>query len=249
MSLDAELVLLGTGLLEPPTRQHVRAIRGLEQEIRDALRAALDREELGRELLVPDRPTYHQRLFKLKPDYAASEALLGPELGPEYQILHTRARGIMLDRRPVTEYQTLLGPRTVENSFDQDAQYAREVETVENHLRLAKDLAAGVPTPMCVAVFAGIFPEVYAMQCFEVRDVLTEKAAKDPEWIPPQWMDNAIRNLLRIPFDVAVDLTGPADRPEVGAASEPKPNGKLKLKPDRVQTPGQSIIATPEPNR
>ena len=249
MSLDAELLLLGVGLLEPPSRSHVRAIRGLEEEIKAAVREAIDRENPGPLLDVPERVTYHARLFKYQADYAALNEVIGPELATDYQLLHQRAQAIMLARRPVTEIQTLLGPRQVENSFDQDAQYAREAETVENHLRLPKDLAAGGVMPACVALFAGLFPEVYAMEVIEAWKAMRENLARDPEWLPPQWLDGAIRILFRIPFDITVDLSGP-EPPQVGAAPpEATPKGKLKLRPERLQSPGQSIIATPEPNR
>lgn len=251
MTLDAEFILLGAGLLEPPTRAHARAVPELKRQLRELLREAVDREDPGTLLLVPDRPSYFGRLFKLKPDYAAINEELGLALGGEYQLLHKRARAIMTERHPVTEVNTIVGPIIVDNSFDQDDQYAHEVETVENHERVPKDLAAGGLLPANVAVFAGIFPEIYAWMCEEVRQANRDRRGKEPDWMPPDWLDGAERILFRVGFEAEVNLAAPTTAQVGTAAPAPKVGGggKLKVKAAALRTPDQTVLAPSEPNR
>lgn len=246
MGLQGELLVMATGLLEPPTRQHVRAARGLEAEIKAALLAALEREDPAPMLLVPERKTYFDRLVRYRPTYEDDQLVIGPELATEYQIVHQAAQQHMIKLRPVTEFQTVVGPRQVANSFDQDAQYALEVETVENHLRQAKDLAAGAVLPETTALFATLFPKVYASMKSTLRDACADRIFVDEEWLPPTWLEGALRIFFRVPFDVAVDISGPAP----GLSPDTAPTGgKLKLRPQAIQTPGQSTLAVPEPRR
>jgi hypothetical protein len=249
MSLDAELLLLSTGLLEAPTRSHVRAIRGVEAFIVDTLTEAIELENARPQLDVPERKAYHQRLFKLDPKYAENERVLGKDLSAEYQLLHQFARGVMLDRRPVTEMKTLVGPRTVANPPDLDNQYAAEVEAVENYKRLAKDFQAGLVIPPTVALYASLFPETYDLVCTTVRDALIARSSKDEEWYPPPWLENASRVLMRLPFDYSVTVHSPP-APKTTAAPPPDVKPKpLRLRPEAIRTQGQAIGAPSEPRR
>jgi hypothetical protein len=246
MGLQGELLVLATGLLVPPAREHVRATRAIPGEIKATLLAALEREDPAPMLLVPERKTYFDRLVRYQPKYEADHKILGEALATDYQLVHQAAQQRMIKQRPITEYQTLVGPRQVPNSFDQDAEYALEVDTVESHLRLAKDLAAGACLPQTVALFAALFPATYEAMKTILREGLSKRVYVDEEWLPPTWLEGALRILFRVPFDAVVDISAPP--PGLPAATTP-PGGKVKLRPETAQTPGQSTLNVPQPRR
>lgn len=233
MGLEAECLLLATGLLETPTAEHVRAARAYPEQIRDALAAALERSKPSFLLVIPDRVTYYDRLVKSDPDYAPVHLYLERKMGPDeataYQLAQQGAVATMIQRRPHAEVHTLVGPKDAPNSYDKDLQYSWEIEIVENHLRLPKDLAAAALVPSNVALFATLFPSVYKFAYNALRRAMDAKLGKEPDWFPDLWLDGAIRVFLQIPWDAVVDVTGP------GAI------GAVKVKPTQVQTVNQGL--------
>ncbi len=233
MGLDAECLLLATGLLETPTAEHVRAARAYPEQIRDALAAALEREKPSFLLVIPDRVTYYDRLVKSKPDYGPVHLFLGRKIGPDeadaYQLAQQKAVATMIQRRPKAEVHTLVGPVDAPNSYDKDLQYSWEIEVLENHLRLPKDMAAAALVPSNLALFATLFPSVYKFAYNALRRAMSAKKGKEPDWFPDLWLDGAIRVFLQIPWDAVVDVTGP------GAI------GAVKVKPQQVATVNQGL--------
>lgn len=235
MGLPAELLLLATGLLETPKPEHFRAARAYPEQIKDALAAALERDKPGLLLVVPDRKAYYDRLVKTKPDYAEVQITVGRYLGPDeasaYQLAQQAAVAKMIELHPHVEVHTLVGPKDVQNPYDQDLRYSWEAEIAENHLRLAKDLAAGALVPSNVGLFATLYPAVYRLAYNALRQAMRDKLARDPGWFPALWLDGAIRVFLQIPWDAVVDVTGP------GA-------GAVKVKPLQTQTVTQGLTDT-----
>jgi len=235
MGLPAEFLLLATGLLETPTMEHVRAAREYPAQLKEALRAALEREKPGLLLAIPDRKAYYGRLVKTKPDYGQVQLFVGGKLGHEeataYQQAQEAAVAKMLNLRPHAEVHTLVGPHDVANSYDQDIRYSWEAEVVENHVRLAKDLAAAALVPSNVALFATLYPAVYKFAYNELRRGMSDKKGREPDWFPALWLDGAIRVFLQIPWDAVVDVTGPSA-------------GAVKVQPLQVATVGQGLSQT-----
>jgi len=88
--LDAEKILMATGLVDLPTATHVRAADGLLADMEKELTAALDREHPGHLYVCPERLTYFDRL-STPPSYAAMglllERLVGTETSDAYQAI------------------------------------------------------------------------------------------------------------------------------------------------------------------
>jgi hypothetical protein len=233
MGLDAEFLLLATGLLETPKPEHIRAARTYPAELEVALAAALERETPGFLLVIPDRKTYYDRLVKTDPDYAAVQVYVGAKLGPDeataYQLAQQKAVATMKQHRPHAEVHTLVGPLDAPNPYDKDLRYSWEIEVVENHLRLAKDLAAAAVLPSNVALFATLYPAVYKFAYNSLRRSMSAKKARDPDWFPALWLDGAARVFWQEPWDSVIDVTGP------GAL------GAVKVRPTQVQTVSQGL--------
>ncbi len=249
MSLASDFLLLSTGLLRKPERSDVNARLAHQDEIERALAGMLEAEEPSRLLVVPERRSYFSRLVKFDPEYEANFPLLGEDLAEDYQITHMTVRNTVMERRPVTEIDTIVGPRVIDNSIEQDAQWLSELEVIESPARLVKDMAAGALLPECVALVAGMLPDAYAWMVTALGAALDKKTRVEPDWLPPSWMDGAMRIFLRIPFDAKVDVTGVTATPSVRDKPPKDPIAKLKIKPVDLQTPAQSTLAVPKVNR
>lgn len=246
MGLDGELLVLTTGLLEQPTRRHVRASREILLDFEATLREAIDREKPGHMLAIPERRAYYTRLVKFDPKYEQNAAAIGLDLAGDYQLIHQRAVAIVKQRYPITQINTIVGPVVLDNSWDQDAGFALDVETIENSRRIGKDIAAGSIVPEPVALFAGCFPEVYAAMGDTMRTLLSDKNERESDWLPPMWLDGAARIFGRVSFDADVTLAGPS-APDLGKSDTTARTGKVKLRPASVQTALQSTLTLPEP--
>lgn len=222
--LPAESILMATGLVERPTATHVRASRALLPDLRKELLAALDREDPGRLYVCPERPGYFDRLSN-EPDYEAYQAALEPLVGAEqadvYVVLHQRARRVLLDLRPVSTIDTVMGPTVLPLDSISEARWAIEVDVVEG-LRLVKDLAAGALLKEEVDVFASCFPEAYRFVTDELDAELVKRRAAKASWSPPPWLADSIRVLERLPFGATLELK-PAKAPQ---PSSPPPRAK-----------------------
>jgi hypothetical protein len=232
MGLPAEFLLLATGLLDTPTPEHVRAARAFPEQLKEALAAALERDKPSPLLVIPDRKAYFARLVKTDPDYGKVQQFVGAKLGTEeataYQLAQQAAVAKMIEQHPKTEVHTLVGPKEVANPYDQDLRYSWEAEVVENHVRLAKDLAAAALVPSNIALFATLYPAVYKFAYNALRQAMRDKLAQDADWFPALWLDGAIRVFLQIPWDAVVDVTGPSA-------------GAVKVKPLQVATVSQGL--------
>jgi len=210
---------------------------------------AVERDDPGPLLAIPERKTYFDRLVRFDPKYEDNHKAIDFDLAADYQLVHQKATAIIRNRRPVTSIETIVGPVVVDNSWDQDAAFQLDVEVVENSRRMGKDLAAGATLPEEVALFIGCFPGVYAAMGDAVRDALAKKNKREPDWIPSSWLDAACRTFFRVPFDAAVNFAGPPPPKLDGKSPDEGRLGKVKLRPAAIQTPLQSTYALPEPRR
>ncbi len=255
MGLQAEFLLLRTGLLEYPEKSHVRATSLMAKEITDAC-ASIVKQSKPKELrAVPKRKTYYDQLVKDAHDVDYAKVtpgvalLIGAEEAGAWQLLRMAAQQRLITQRPVTEMQTLVGPVAIPNSPDQDAQYALEAETMENHMRCLQDAQAGALLLSQLQLWAGLFPETYKLiagnpkegELGAVRQAMAERKMKDQEWYPPSWLDGTLRVLLQVPFEAVVNVTGPRPN-ELTSQNEKaeKPGGRLKL--DTIGQASQSQL-------
>jgi hypothetical protein len=235
--LLAETVLMASGLVAPPTATHVRAARALLDDLRDQLLAALEREEPGRLFVCPERAGYFDRLAR-EPDLAAAETALEPLIGTEaadaYTVLHQAARRTLLDLRPSSTIDTVLGPKVLPLDSISEARWALEVDTVEG-MRIMKELAAGALLKEEVDVFAACFPESYAYLLGELDLQLAKKAAAAPTWEPPMWLADSLRIFERKPFGASLELTAAKSPPP----TSPPKRGKSEIDTEALKTKSQ----------
>ncbi len=99
---------------------------------------------------------------------------------------------------------------------------------------MVKSLYSGTTLAKSVTIYASCFPETYALIVETLIDAMATKAAKEPSWLPPSWMDAAIRTFMRIPFGAQVSLSGGAETPK----------GDFKLKVGGLMT-GAQITGQP----
>jgi hypothetical protein len=236
--LPAETILMATGLVEVPTATHVRASRALLADLRGQLLAALDRDDPGRLYVCPERPGYFDRLAR-EPDYeayqAALEPLVGTELADTYVVLHQAARRVLLDLRPVSTIDTVMGPTVLPLDSISEGRWALEVDVVEG-LRIVKDLAAGALLKEEVDVFASCFSEAYRYLLDELDAELAKRRAAKASWSPPPWLADSIRVLERLPFGATLELK-PPKAPEPSAPPPRRKGGELDT--DALKTKGQ----------
>lgn len=241
------MLLLATGLLQKPERSHVLSRSEHQKEIERVIYDMVDSEDPGPLILTPERKTYFNRLVKHDPEYDANWPLLGEDLAIEYQMVHMAAVNQVVEARPITEIDTIVGPKQLDNSADHDEAWLLLVDCFESHTRIVKDLAAGALLPECVAPFATALPDAYAFMVSTLGTALQKKVRLEPDWLPPDWMDSAMRIFLRIPFDAEINVAGISAPP---APAQPKDAAtKLKIKPVDLQTPAQSVLAVPKVNR
>jgi hypothetical protein len=233
--LIAESILLATGLLEVPTRTEVAAGPVLVEELRDQLLAVLERDDPARLRVTQARPSYAERLA-LPPDYEAiTQALtsIDDAVAAEYVLLHQQAREALKARVPTAYITTSLGEVEVPPAADAQEQFLSEVDTIEIHDRLGKDAQAAALLPENVSLFAACYPQTYAWLCLEFETKRSELIAK--KMIPPYWLDDVVRTLLRLPPEAPTPLPTPASEGAKG-----KPFNAVQLR-----TPAQAAAATP----
>lgn len=237
--IEAEQILMATGLVEPPTKTHVLAARvGLTGLIRD-LADALKRSDPGRLYVCPKRPGYWERLL-VPPDYVAYgqvlEPLVGHTISDAYQAIHQRARQALKGLRPTPTIQTVLGPVPMPLDSISEGRWRIEIDVVEG-ARLLKDFAAGALLREEVDIFRASFPDTYQFLDQQLEMMLNKKRARKVSYQPPMWLADAIRVFKGLPFDASLDLSGPT-KPEPSPTSKPK---KAALKTDDLKTRGQSV--------
>ncbi len=232
--MDAESLLLATGFLRGPTATDYRAARVIGKEVVAAFTDAIDRESQGRLYAVTAPASYFDKLGDPL-DYQtigpALEAKLGAELAGQYQALQQQGRALLTARHPTTTIDTILGPQVVPNDAESDAQYRLEADTAENHLRLARDFAAGALLVEQVSLWAQLFPTTYGNVVNELRMALAKKAAKQKDWFPPFWLEDSIRTLFQMPFTGELSITGAAPLPP----RAPRPSFALKSVIDDIK--------------
>lgn len=237
--LEAEQLLMATGLLEPPTRTHVLAARSLLIEQRRMLIEVLRREEPWRLYVCPPRTGYFQRLV-VQPDYTAYsnalEPLVGAQVADTYNVIHQRARQALIGLRPVSTIQTVVGPIPMPLDAISAGRWAIEVDVIEG-LRLVKDMGAGGLLREEIDVFRAAFPDTYRYLDQVLDDWLNKRKARQPTWAPPMWLADSIRVFKGLPFDASLEVKGP-EAPEAAPPSKPR---KAPLKTDDLKTRGQSV--------
>lgn len=240
--LDAEAILMATGLVETPTATHVRASRTLQKDLRDEMLAALDREEPGRLYVCPERPGYWDKLTN-PPDYEAMEpvieAMTDTETADAYKVLHQNARQTLMDLRPKSSIETVMGDVVLPLDAISEGRWLLEVDTVEGG-RLTKDLAAGALLKEEVDVFSAVFPKTYAWLLDELNVALVKRAAAKKDWEPPLWLADSLRVLEQRPFGAKLELTG-RKAPGEGAPEPPTARSKTaKLETEDLKTRSQT---------
>ncbi len=237
--LLAETVLMASGLIDPPTHTHVWAARGQLDDLHAQLLVALDRDDPGHLYVCPERAGYFDRLTS-EPDYATIEAILEPLIGTEaadaYTVLHQAARRTLLDLRPSSTIDTVLGPKVLPLDSISEMRWALEVDTIEG-LRLVKDIAAGALLQEEVNVFAACFPESYAHLLGELDLALAKKAAAKKSWDPPLWLADSLRVFERKPFGASLELTAPKSPPPTSPPKQAK--GKVSDLTESLKTKSQ----------
>lgn len=207
----AEGILMATGLLERPTATHVRAAPGLVADLRQQLVDALDREDPGRLYVAPERPGYFDRL-SAEPDYATWAAEVerrhGAEARDAYTVLHQNARRTLLDLRPSSTIDTVMGPRSMPLDAISEARWALEVDVVEG-LRICKDIAAGGLLKEAVDVFSASFAETYAYLLGELDVELAKRGGAKASWMPPLWLGDSLRVFEKKPFGATLEIKAP----------------------------------------
>jgi hypothetical protein len=191
----AEALLLTTGLIKLPDKTTIRAAQAVEREIAAEIKAAIARENPGRLYALQTPANYFERLVKFEADYADMIEQLGPELGGEFQLKQMEAQQELLKAYPRKTIDTVVGPRPVETSEIERALYNLVADTIEDYLRLVRDLAAGVLTRAQVDIFKLIYPETFSFIGMTVTDELIRYTSKDLEWLPPLWLSDAIKTL------------------------------------------------------
>lgn len=206
-----EGVLMAAGLLDKPTTTHVRAASGILADLKKQLVEAIGREDPGRLYVCPERPSYFDRLTN-EPDYAtwadAVEQMLGTPARDAYTVLHGNARRALLDLRPVSTIDTVLGPKVMPIDAISEARWALEVDVVEG-LRIVKDIAAGALLKEEVDVLSACFPEAYAHLLEDMGTELDKRAAANQSWMPPGWLADSLRVLERRPWGATLEIKAP----------------------------------------
>lgn len=236
--LTAETILMSTGLLTTPDPTHVRADDQLLKDARDEMIAALDREEPGRLYVCPQRPGYFDRLT-IPPDYerlaVVVELMLGTETADAYTVLHQQARQTLLDLRPKSSIETVMGDLVLPLDPISDGRWLLEVDTVEG-MRLTHDLAAGALLKEEVDVFSAAFPEAYGFLLDELNKALAKRAAAKQGWEPAPWLADSLRVFEGRPFGAKLEITPPKSPPP----SPPKTSKSGKLDTEILKTKSQT---------
>jgi len=221
VSLEAESLLLASGLLEAPTRQHVLAAPEILKEMRETLLAALDREDPARLIVYPLRKSYFDRL-SAEPDYASlqqdAEALVGDEVADAYVALHARARDTLLAARPRVEITTVLGPQPMPLDSISQGRWDLQVDVVEG-ARIVKDIAAGALLSIEVDIFQSCFPTIYAELRKVEDDGINRHVAAKKSWLPEPWLANSL---------LVFEGKKPGDKLSAAAGAEPEPSKASK---------------------
>lgn len=241
--LEAEALLATTGLLLPPDRSAVIASRIKVKELTNQLLAALDREEPAR-LRVNDQKSSYAKRLAVPPDYQSTiealEDLTTLGLAGAYQLAHTNARHVLLARAPKVSIDYVSGTKPQPVDPLAEAQYLHEVDTVENQ-RLIHDVASAAVLPEAVEVFKAAFPTLHGHLAGELRTSLVRKAATG--WVPPHWLESALRLFLQAPAEGPVDVHSPA----APASPEPKQEEPKKAGKTDLNTKALSVHGTELP--
>jgi hypothetical protein len=226
MSTDAEALLMATGLLETPERTHILGASELVKAMREDMTAALDREDPGRLILYPPRVTYFDRL-SVEPDYAellaAAETLAGGEVADAYVAAHQRARRALLDLRPRSTIDTVMGPVVMPLDAISQGTWDLLVDVVEG-CRLVKDLAAGALLAQEVQLFQACFPDTYRDLRALEDELLNKHRAKKKSWVPEPWMASSLLVFEGRPPEGKLSVA-PGTEPEPG-----RPTKEVKVK-------------------
>lgn len=229
---QAELLLMATGLLKSPTKVHLRATRTFQRDLTKALKAALALEDPARLYALKwEGAAYWKRLQATVHDYEALggvwEDLLGLELSAGYQGAQLAARAEIEARHPSTTISTVRGDLIVPSDALSEGLFAILVDTVEDHMRLVHDFAAGVLISAQVQVYATCYPEAYSYLGQILETELSRLGAvndtAEEQWVPPMWLSDQIKVMRQQPLETTVDTDA--------AKSTPSPTTKkLDLK-------------------
>lgn len=194
MAIEAETLLLATGLLQVPERSHLLAGPVLLKELRDTLVAAFDREDPARLTVYPERKTYFDRL-SVEPDYTSLqqdvEALAGTDVADDYVFLHQQARDKLLAARPRIEIMTVMGPEVMPLDSISQGRWDLLVDAIES-ARVCKDVAAGALLKGVVDMFQAAFPAIYVELRKVEDDEINKRRARKKSWAPEPWLANSL---------------------------------------------------------
>lgn len=232
---DAEKLLLATGLLKLPDREAVKASKDVWRELIGLLAAALELEEQDKLRAPQVTDSYFDRLLRaIDSDYDEFiEA--NPTIGAQFQLLQTEAQQHLKDAHPTATVTTVAGDRDIDLEPDGVEQklWLLKADTVEFPQRLIYDLAAGALCYAQVQTFEAVFPETYS-GIVQVAQGLCDK--KGPKWMPPLWLNDALRVLYQEELATGVEVTTEAPKP----LSPRRTKGTLDLA--SFKAPGQEGI-------
>lgn len=237
MSLDAETLLLGTGLLEMPAREHVRAGGEILRDMEEGMRDVMDRENPARLILYPERVRYWDRL-RVEPDYddllAAAEKVVPGGIADEFVALHAVARQVLMDLRPKVTIRTVLGPKEMPLDALSQGRWELLVDVVEG-ARIVKDLAAGALLADEVMVFQSVFPDAYKRLRTIEGEQLDKRSAKSASWVPEPWLGQSLLVFEGRQTEGQLSVT-PSKSPEPG---RPTKEVRVKDLTKRLETASQ----------
>lgn len=224
--LQAEGILLATGLIAIPGRSEIAAGPQLLKDLRKGVLAVLEHAD-PTPFYVVDLPMSYLDKLLAPPDYAAMHAALSklPEIAIEYPLLHQTARAALIATKPNLSIQTSLGTRPVEPQPIVMDPWLHQADIVETPMRLAQDFAAAALLSTTVNMFTRVFPKTYSWLCSEIQN----RRAELGDHYPPFWLDHVLTLFLGVPFP----------SPPVPPA-QPKNNTKAKpFDSDQLRTPAQ----------
>lgn len=233
MTIDnAELLLLTTGVLDLPDAANIRATRTIEEDLKARMEALLERTKPAKLSPLKVGKRFFPRLVAFRPDYSDMpevEDEFGLATKTRFQFLQQKAKAELEARHRVTVIDTVLGPRPVPSSYLDEESYRVLADTIQDELRLVRDMASGVLISDQVALFEACLPETYNFLLVTMSDWLVKQASANPEWLPPEWLSSRIRILRKEPLEPGISS-------EITVPSPPSGGGKGKLDPKAFKT-------------